>query len=159
MIIASPGDEVLLSVIPMLPFSDSLKTDVVFGTAEVYKVDGGVKTVVMASTPLIAIAGTGLWAINWDTTGNLPGDYVAQYSLFDVDGVAGNGAENIFLSVDAVVVSDTEFCRKMLGNKSEVISGKWVVYDDDEITVFRTFDLFDRLGNPTNLNPFKRDPI
>jgi len=43
--------------------------------------------------------------------------------------------------------------------KWEIKNNQLIFYDTDGVTPIRTFNLFDENGNPTNTNPFKREPV
>jgi len=46
--------------------------------------------------------------------------------------------------------------RKIVGNNWEIKDNQLIIYDDDGETPLLVFDLYDRLGNPAEVNVFKR---
>lgn len=60
--------------------------------------------------------------------------------------------------VDAQI--NVEVTRKMLTNKAIVTAGnQYVVYEDDGTTVFKTFNLQDVNGTPSNTSVFRKIPV
>jgi len=43
--------------------------------------------------------------------------------------------------------------------KWEIKNNQLIFYDDDEVTPIRTFNLYDKDGNPTSDIPYKRIPV
>lgn len=48
---------------------------------------------------------------------------------------------------------------KIEHNRWRITGNQMVIYDDDGVTPFKTFDLKDKLGNATEANPFERSPV
>ncbi len=40
-----------------------------------------------------------------------------------------------------------------------ILSNQLLLYKDDGVTILRTFDLKDAIGNPTSIQVFERDPV
>jgi hypothetical protein len=57
--------------------------------------------------------------------------------------------------------ASVDLMRKINTNKQEidVVNNQLIVYDDDGLTPLITFNLFDRNGNPSGLEVFKREPV
>lgn len=51
---------------------------------------------------------------------------------------------------------DIILTRKILSNNWEIKNNQLIIYDDDGVTELAKFDLYDRLGNPAEINIFKR---
>ncbi len=49
--------------------------------------------------------------------------------------------------------------RMILANKLEIKNNQLIIYDDDGVTVARTYNLVDRSGSPVEKNIFKRTQV
>lgn len=47
--------------------------------------------------------------------------------------------------------------KKILSNNWEIKDNQLIIYDDDGTTPLLTFNLYDKLGNPAEINVFKRE--
>jgi len=56
------------------------------------------------------------------------------------------------------VVNKVEYVRKLIGNRWKIENNQLIIYDDDNETPIRVFDLFDKYGNPTEVNVYDRKP-
>jgi len=51
-----------------------------------------------------------------------------------------------------------EFVRKLVGNRWKIENNQLLIFDDDNETIIRRFDLKDKQGNPTETNVYDRIP-
>jgi len=51
---------------------------------------------------------------------------------------------------------ESDIVRKVLTNNWEIKNNQLIIYDDDGVTPLLIFNLYDRLGNPAEVNVFKR---
>ena len=58
--------------------------------------------------------------------------------------------------INEEVRTEIEMIRKIVGNDWEIKNNQLIIYDDDGETPLLVFDLYDRLGNPAEVNVFKR---
>lgn len=78
--------------------------------------------------------------------------------------VANASAETFFAQFEVVDKTDAEVfaelstVRKMLTNRAAISGNRYIVYDDDGVSVFKQFDQKDQSGNPTNTQVFSRTP-
>ena len=49
--------------------------------------------------------------------------------------------------------------KKILSNNWEIKNNQLIIYDDDGITPILKFNLYDKLGRPTEMNVFKRERV
>lgn len=49
--------------------------------------------------------------------------------------------------------------RKYLTNRWKIENNRLIIYDDDGITPILKFDLYDKFGNPTEINVYERKPV
>ena len=131
----------------------SQKLDVVSGSVRVYWLLGGVEQVVLASTPLVN-SSDNIWRYNW-APATLPArEYVAEYVLTDPV-VTTRLAEDLVvrdIATESRLVAtqaDAEIIRKMTTGRWKIVANQMIFYDDDGITPFATFDLFDQAGLPS----------
>jgi len=65
-------------------------------------------------------------------------------------------AEKFIHLCRSVVKPISELSKKILSNNWEIKNNQLIIYDDDGVTPLLVFNLYDKLGYPTELNVFKR---
>lgn len=55
--------------------------------------------------------------------------------------------------------ADITIIKKILRNRWRITSNQLIIYDDDEVTPIRTFNLKDSAGDPSSTDIFERDPV
>ena len=92
------------------------------------------------------------------------GEYIAKAYIGDEN---KNLIEDIGVYILRVpemseVISDinskTNLIKKYLANRWKIENNKLIIYDDDKVTPILVFDLYDKDGNPTEVNVYDRVP-
>lgn len=141
----------------------SLKSNVDTASVVVYMIDAGAKTEVLAST---AMTNTGsIWSYVWEPASLPVGEYIAEYTLEDDDGIVTTVAEGIAVRDIATQSLVTEI-QGSVDTIKGIESGRWKIennqmlfYATDGVTPILTFNLFDADGNPTMTDLFERVPV
>jgi len=56
------------------------------------------------------------------------------------------------------IKAKTNLIKKYLANRWKIENNKLIIYDDDKVTPLLVFDLYDKDGNPTEVNVYDRVP-
>ena len=83
------------------------------------------------------------------------------YTKYEAKIVIDRPIRNVPIVLEALYTYDelleqVKTIRKILSNNWEIKDNKLIIYDDDGVTPLLTFNLYDKLGNPTELNVYKR---
>lgn len=142
------------------------KTSLASATVRVYHMDAGTEVQDLAPVTLTQVGASNTWRYVWAPTG-LPVDvYYAEYSLVDGDGASFVDFEDITVmdiaeGVDLTAVqSDVAFIKKVENNRKRIFNNQLIIYQDDGVTEWLKWDLFDVNGIPTNgVNVFDTVPV
>jgi len=83
------------------------------------------------------------------------------YTKYEAKIVIDRPIRNVPIVLEALYTYDelleqVKTIRKILSNNWEIKDNKLIIYDDDGVTPLLIFNLYDKLGNPTELNVYKR---
>ena len=56
------------------------------------------------------------------------------------------------------IMNKIEYIRKLFGNRWKIENNQLLIYDDDNATVIRRYNLYDKEGNPTEVSVYDRIP-
>jgi len=170
MILDLNEDTVLLAMYALNP-DGSNKTNVVSASVRVYYVDGGGDVDLLSSTSLSRVGSTNVWRYEWEPVSLPVGEYVAEYTSLDDDGVQIVASEDIVVrdmatqtSVGAVeaavsiMASDVETIKAVETGRWKIENNQMVFYDDGGSPLL-TFNLFDDSGAGSMENVFERVPV
>jgi len=57
------------------------------------------------------------------------------------------------------IFAESEKIRKYLTNRWKIENNQLIIYDDDGVTPILKFNLYDKFGNPTEINVYERKPV
>jgi len=142
------------------------KTSLASAAVRVYHVDGGTEVQDLVSTSLAQVGSSNTWRYVWDPA-SLPVDvYYAEYSLVDGDGASFVDFEDITVmdvaeGVDLTAVqNDVAFIKKVEKNRKRIFNNQLIIYQDDGVTEWLKWDLFDAGNVPTDgVNVFDTVPV
>jgi hypothetical protein len=139
------------------------KTALTSAAVRVYHMSGVTEVEDLASTALTQVGSTNTWRYVWSPGALGVGVYFAEYSLVDTDGanfvdvdtlvVMDVALEATLADVDsdlAAVATNVEFIKKIEKNRKRILNNQLIIYEDDEVTPWLVWDLFDVNGIPTN---------
>ncbi len=152
---------VLLQIVA-IDDSGAQKTNVSSGSVVVYRMVSGAKVEFMPSASLVQEGTTNIWKLIWNPASLPVGEYVAEYTIEDDDGIVSGVAEDIIVrdiatqSSLSLIGSDMEIVKKVETGRWRILGNQMIFYDTDGATPILTFDLLDESGSPTNENVFER---
>lgn len=154
--------EVFLEAVA-LEANGALKTNVATANVAVYVIDTGAKTEVLASTSMAGIGS--VWHYVWEPTTLPVGEYIAEYTLEDDDGIVTTVAEDISVmdiatqSLVTEIQGSVDTIRSIEAGRWKILNNQMLFYGSDGVTPILTFNLFDADGNPTMTDLFERVPV
>lgn len=169
MIEAVRGLDAALEVVTIDTATDLPKTNVVGASVRVVGTPvGGPEVEILASTP--AAIAPGRAGYIWAVPGNLDPALSAgrvEWLLVDSDGIMSSTSED--LAIRDATASEAELAEALAllrviydldagGWKVDRITGRMIFYKADNATEIASFELRDRLGNPTTIpgNAYER---
>jgi hypothetical protein len=132
------------------------KLSLVTATVRVYHMNGVSEIEDLAPTALSQVGSTNTWRYNW-APASLPVDhYYAEYHLVDNDGADFVDFDDLTVmdiaegvELDSVQ-TDVAFVKKIEKNRKRIFNNQLIIYEDDGVTEWLKWDLFDVNGIPTN---------
>jgi hypothetical protein len=100
----------------------SAKTALAEAMVRVYHIENGVEIEDLASTPLLHAVGSSIYRYVWTPSSLAEGQYVAEYTLVDLDGVTAIFPEDIVISEDDVCPTVEEIDDKLSDEHGD---GSW----------------------------------
>jgi len=103
---------------------------------------------------------------NLDTTVSSRSEFDASTDTVDARNM--RGTDNALLAADYVaptnpdlntLTQDVVDIKNGLLGRWEIVGTQLIMYEADNTTVLRTFNLFDEAGQPTNMNILRREPV
>ena len=163
--------EVTLQVFALNP-DGTEKLDVSSGSVRVYYMSGGSEATVLASQAVLQVGATSVWRYTWNPVSLPAGEYVAEYTVVDVNGnvaVVGEdvvvrdiATQAVLLDVQSSVIllqADLEMVRRVETGRWKIEANQMVFFADDGVTPLLTFDLKDDAGLPSMTSVFERIPV
>ena len=139
------------------------KTSLTSAAVRVYHMDGITEVSDLATTALDQVGSSNTWRYVWEPAALPAGIYHAEYSLVDTDGahfvdvdtfsVVDVALETTLDSVQGDVttaLANIDFIKKIEKNRKRILNNQLIIYDDDDVTEWLKWDLFDVNGIPTN---------
>lgn len=83
------------------------------------------------------------------------GNYIVQFHA-EKNGLKTSATDSIQVLPKIAKQNTQEFMKKVLVNNMEIKNNQLIIYDDDGETPLVVFNLYDKLGNPTEMNVYKR---
>lgn len=85
--------------------SGASKTDIASAAVRVYSTATGSEVNALASTPLVQVGATNVWRYIWEPTGLADGNYIAEYTLTDNQGVTAVFTEDLMIGYLAASIA------------------------------------------------------
>lgn len=124
----------------------------------VYHLDGSAEIVDLLPTTLVQVGETNVWQYIWAPGTLARGQYFAEYSLVDGNGVASVNTEPIVIE-DFAQQTDLDLLVQLESGKWEIVNNQMIFYDTGDVEIMR-FNLYDIDGVLTNgINMYKRVPV
>ena len=74
--------------------------------------------------------------------------------------VYGEGGDSVWSQAEKdMLLDDVSLIRKIEEGRWKIENNQLIFYDSDGETILRSFDLFDKKGEPTEVEPFERNPV
>lgn len=135
-------------------------------TVRVYHLAGGSETQDLVPTALVQVGSTNTWRYIWAPAALSEGQYFAEYSMVDTDGASFVDFEPVVIEDFAQgamledVAVDMAFIKKIEKNRKRILGNQLIIYEDDGVTEWLKWDLFDVNGIPTGgVNVYDTVPV
>ena len=86
--------------------------------------------------------------------------FIERSSLTQMLTVEGGNGESVWTTAEKnLILDDVSLIRKIEEGRWKIVNNQMIFYDSDGVTPLKTFNLFDKEGAPTEVEPFERNPV